>query len=312
MSKWDKILVTKIWRVFKIEKIYDILNKFYNKLYDQFLMENKIKNDSLLFSLLEVKSNVRFRAIRSSSISEDKLDTIILNELLTANFIKCSDESQKYVITALGIWEIERELKGYTVESILAFLDKKYLDFEETSKNLTDKERVILFSMFCARTFSENSTIDLKKNEFILNAWERIIENCKDELYKLKIIKKINKEELFGKKGNEHIVSHLIRHTDSLPKKVGGIYRAPGKQKYFLALYKENSLQMDSLESLIGLIFNSKDKIPIEEINEIFKFANEIAYTEAPHIFDSDSHIFASTEFDDKIKNAIRRALLLN
>lgn len=287
------------------------LKRFYDKLYEHMLMENKLKNNSILLSFLDVKSNVRYRALDYASISSHKVPRPILVNLLRNNLIRPSDELNKYTITAKGVWSIEKNKNSITEEMIIEYLDSKFFDVYLGNKTLTDKEKIILFTMISARTFSKNSPIDLKKDEYALDAWKRIIDKCYKKLYEMRIVKKMNEEKLYGKKGNEHIVSNLIRHTDSLPKKTKGIYKAAGRQKYYLDIYSKDIISKESLIYIIDLIFNSRKDLHMEDIDEINTFCTKIAYEEAPYIHDIEKHVFTSPEYDDIIRNAIKEALLL-
>jgi len=287
------------------------LQELYDNLYHNFFLENKMKNKSLLISLLTVKSNTRFRAINSSSISNEKIPQSILYELKRNSFIKDSSEINKSTLTVKGIWEIEKKEYKFAEQTLLDFIEQKYFHFIASGRGLNDKERIILFAMICARTFSEKSPINLKPNEFILDAWKKIIDSCNIQLYKYRIIKKMSQEQLYGKKGNEHIISNLIRHTDSLPKKVRGIFTAPGKQNYYLNFDLNEKILLESLEFIIKTIFSKKEEFSFDEINDLNQFCKDIAYNEAPHIFDMKEHKFASYKYDDIIKEAMSNALFL-
>ena len=78
--------------------------------------------------------------------------------------------------------------------------------------------------MIAARAFSSESAIDLKTSDKTLDVMREIIDGTYKLLSSLKVVTKLQIEELYGKKGNEHEVSNLIRHTDSLPRLTRGIY----------------------------------------------------------------------------------------
>ncbi len=286
------------------------LKRFYDKLYDNLLFENKLKKDSILLSFFDIKSNVRYRALEFAAISTENIPEILLSSLIKDNLIRPSDEINKYTITAKGVWVIEKNNKKITEDSIIAQMDEKFFDVYLDNKTLSDKEKVILFSMISARAFSEEAPIDLKKDEYALDAWKRILDNSYNKLHEMKLIKKMNEEELYGKKGNEHNVSNLLRHTDSLPKKTKGLYKVKVPQKYYLDIYSDNFLSKEKLEYLINIIFTTKKNIRIETIDEISNFCLKIAYEEAHNIFNFESHTFISPDFDDVVKDALKEVLL--
>ena len=293
-------------RISELDKPY--LQLLYKKLNDTMLVENRLREDSLILSILQLKSNDRHDVLEKASISNERIPMPVLVDMKRRNLIRESDEVNKYIITAKGIWIIEKDKGKISAESIINFLDEKFFDVSLKGKGLTDKEKVILLAMLAARTFSEQSPIDLKKDEFVLDAWERIINKSNNLLYELKVIKKMNKNQLYGKKGNEHIVSNLIRHTDSLRKKIKRLYNAPGNQKYYLSLYDNNDLSTESLEYIIRKIFDDKE-FSYDFIEKIINFSQKIAYDEAANVHDFEKHIFASPIFDDKIKHTIEEAL---
>lgn len=287
------------------------LKRFYDKLYENLLFENKLKKESILISFLELKSNSRYTFLESAAISEEKIPEIILLDLKRNNLVRPSDEVNKYTITGKGVWKVEKNRKRVTEDIIVDYLDKKKFDFYSSNKKLSDKEKIILFSMISARTFSEESPIDLKKDEYTLNAWKRIIYESYSKLNELKLVKKLSEEQLYGKKGNEHKVSNLIRHTDSLPKKTKATFKAKGKQKYFLDIFFKNSLSKEKLTHIVNIIFNLDKNNSTELVEEINDFCLKIAYEEAPYIYDLENHLFSSPEYDDIVKDAIREAILL-
>lgn len=286
-----------------------LLFLFYNNLYKIMLGENKLKGDSIILSFFQLTSNVRHDLLEMASISAERIPISILKEFKRKNLVRDSDEINKLIVSAKGIWIIENDQKKLSIENIIVFLDEKFFDVSLKDKGITDKEKAILFVMIATRTFSIESPIDLKKDDYVLDAWERIIDECSKFLGELNVIKKMNKTQLYGKKGTEHIVSNLIRHTDSLPKKIKRLYNAPGNQQYFLDLYDNNEFLTDALEFLLKTIFDSME-FNYDTIEKIINFCQRIAYDEAANVHDFKKHIFALPRFDDKIRYAIEKALL--
>ena len=99
--------------------------------------------------------------------------------------------------------------------------------------------------MLTTRSISESGCMDLLKNDFTLRVWEKILKDCYLFLQKENIIKDMNDEELFGKYKIEDKVSHLIRDTDSIPKKTKCIFMAIGKQKYYLNVFNYNKIELN-------------------------------------------------------------------
>jgi len=288
------------------------LKKFYDKLYDNLVMKKKLKNSSVLISFLEIKSNVRFRLLSESSIPCFKIPREALTNLLTRRLIRGTDEIDNYTITARGVWEYENGKNIIDEVFLIKYLDKKFFGFEDSQKSLSDKEKIILFSMIAARTFSKKSPIDLKKDETTNNIWQDILYNASEKLKSLDIISEKNQKEFHGKlyapKGNEHPVSNIIRHSDQLPKKTKGLYKAPGEQKYYLDIYKDSKISKENLSYLFWLIFD--DKLSDTVIEEVVNFCREIAYDKNIYIFNLQEHIFSRPEYDDIIRDSIRDSII--
>lgn len=288
------------------EEIKQHLKKFYDELYTDLLVDKKLKRNSVLISFFEMKSNDRYRFLEGAAVESFNLPETMLFSLISEGLLRESDELHKYTITAKGIWVVERDSKINECE-LIDYIDEKLFKISLSNKKLTDKERIILLAMICGRTFTINSPIDLKKDNYTLDGWKRIIDDCSKLLFDLKIINKMSQEQLYGKKGNEHIVSHLIRHTDSLPKKTKGIYKAPGQQKYFLDIASDNVISKDKLTYILSLIFSSDGVFEIESIYKVRDFCLNIAYQEASLIFEMKDHIFAAPEYDDILNEAIQQ-----
>ncbi|MEM3445097.1 MAG: hypothetical protein QW115_03915, partial [Thermoplasmata archaeon] len=255
-----------------------------------------------------------YNLLKSAAISSQDINDTILRELLKEGLLQGSDEINKYTITAKGIWIVEKNENKVSEEKLIHFLNSKYFSqpLSTGRKPLSEREKVIIFSMIAGRAFSIESPVDLKKDEYAKNAWKRILDNCSSKLHQCGVIKKMDEKKLYGKEGNEHPVSNLIRHTDSLPKKTKGIYTAAGQQKYYLDIYlkDKNALSKDALVFLIRLIFgNSQNEVTnIQNYEEVYEFCRDMAYEEAKYLYDLDKLHFVSPTFDDTIKEAFRDA----
>lgn len=286
----------------------DFLEKFYQKLYDNLEKINKLKENSIIISFLYIKSNDQYRLLNESSIFSYKIPKEIINNLQDRKLIRNTDTLNNFVITAKGIWDIENKKNILNEIKLINYIDNKFFNvYKLSEKPLTDKQKVILFSMLAARTFSEKSSIDLKKDESVMNTWKEIVDKSYEKLTSLHIISELDKDDLFGKKenkGNEKPVSHLYRHTDELPKKTRGLFKAIGKQKYFLDVSKDSEISKDSLGFLFKQIFESK-VLSLTEINEIDTFCQEIAFTKNIYVFDPREHIFSKPEYDEIIRETL-------
>ena len=88
------------------------------------------------------------------------------------------------------------------------------------------KGKVIVMSLIVGRAFSKNTSLDLHY-EFGRNSWIDLFDRVYDFLDELNVelsLGKIKKwKDVWMHKGNESPLSHLVRHTDALPKKINSI-----------------------------------------------------------------------------------------
>ncbi len=288
---------------------FDIIHMLYNNLFTNLVIDKKLKKDSILISFLDLKSNSRYRVLNDSSenlINENREE---LSYLINKGLIRNSEEINRYVITAKGIWEVEKD--NVSIHDVIGFIDSKYFDISLGSSSIRDKEKVIIMCFIAARAFSLNSAIDLHKDDYTLDSCKRIIDKCYTELNKVGLVKKMSESELYPKSGNEHIVSNLIRHTDSLPKKTKGIFNAAGSQKYYLDVIQNNHIDIEKLSFLVKCVYSENLDIKYEDIRRAYNLCSEIAYQEASYLFDDISCTFTTPEYDDVIFSAFKQAILL-
>ncbi len=116
------------------------LYKFYDRLYDNFIMfEKKMKNKSILISFLKTTKNSRNKLISESSLSSSKIPRNVLNLLLTEKLIQSNDDINKFVISAKGVWVVEKEKEIINEDIFLNYVNEEY--FIEKIKPLNSKEK---------------------------------------------------------------------------------------------------------------------------------------------------------------------------
>lgn len=286
------------------------LQKFYNKLKENLILKNKHKYESLIHSFLEVTSNTRYLILNESSIEKNKVPNNVLDYLLNKDLIRPTDDIGYFTITAQGIWQIETEINNFDYKSIVEFLDKKFFSLFNNTKNLSEKEKIIILSMIAIRSFSSSTALNLKIADNILSNMKDLIKDTYDLLKSFHVIKDLKKDNLFGAKGNEHPVSNLIRHTVDLPKKTRGIYTAIGYQKYYLNLFKNNEVSKIELSFLLWLIFGEGTNLKIED--EVNNFCLENAYTKGIYLFKKENLNFINPKYDDIVKDAFLEMTINN
>lgn len=289
------------------ESVRHYLYKFYDALYDNFIIsEKKIKNKSILISFLSTTKNSRNKLISESSLSSSKIPNNVLNLLLSEKLIQSNNDINKFVISAKGVWVVEKEKRIVNEEIFLNYINGEY--FVEKIKPLNSKEKIILFSMIAARTFSEKSAIDLKKNSSIADSWKDIIDLSAEKLNSIGVVSKKDIEDLYGKQGNEHLVSKLFRHNNYLASKIKQLYESPGEYKYYLNIYENSQLSEDKLSYLLWEVFAGN--LSDQEKDEIIHFLNDISSKKSIFVFELSEHIFSMPKYDVIIEDCLMDSII--
>ena len=284
------------------EEYFKFLQKFYRKLQENLKFKNKLKNGSVFSTFMDIKSNPRYSFLKEASLEANKIPKLVLEYLLSKEYIRAIDKLDFYTITAKGVWEVETKEFNFNHNTLINILDEKLFSLFKQSGSITDKEKVILLSMITIRAFSEKTFLDLKIGDTILSEMEGLIKDSYNILKTQGFISTLKKEMIFGAKGNEHPVSNLIRHTDGLHKKTKGIYTAIGNQKYYLNLFKNNQISKNDLSYIIWLIFGNKVTWSAEEAINDFCIKN--AYGKGIYLYNSNNLIFINPQYDNIIKDA--------
>lgn len=284
--------------------INDQLATIYTSLREYLQLKRKLKDNSVLVSFINVKSNDAYKLLAGSAIKRTRLPKNIFETLLSRGFIRVAGEPDKVVITAKGIWEIESRNGTINNDILIDRIDGKFLDIFKEGGRLTEKDKVILLGMISVRSFSRESALDLKKGESVLSYLQSLLQSSFELLSRNNVVLKLKLEDLFGAQGNEHPVSHLIRHTDALLKRTWGIYKTLGQQKYYLDLFDGDRISEDKLIMLFGLIFGSAMTIGLK--TEVRDFCDKNAYDNRSYVlFDMKTHRFAKPIYDEQIEDAL-------
>lgn len=278
---------------------------YYDSLLSQ-LMESKKyrKNTSLLTSMMNLKSNVRHDIIQKAALVTSNIPKNIFEDLLSKQYVQNLDHEVGYAITARGVHYYEETSGSYSVEELITYIDDKFFIINKADTRLSDKEKVIILFFIGIRAYSEKSVLDLKMDKRYLEDIETMLIDCYNFLLNEQIIKTLEKEDLFGKSGNEHPVSNIIRHTDALPKKTKGLFKAPGNQKYYINLSKNEELNLPYFSYLMWQILGND--YPISKITTVIEFLKEFGYRPTTgRIFDVNKHVYQHPKYDKQIEDAI-------
>ena len=286
--------------------------KYLSRLYDSYResleARKKLKFESALISSLSVKNNERFRAMKDASKPLNKIPSEILLELKTKEFIRNIDDVSSYTITAKGIWEIEKDRGLLDEDGMLSFIDKNYFDLFEAGKPLTEREKVIVFALLSARAFSEESSADMRKDDSVKDAWKDVMISSYNELKKLGVMDKLLLEDLMPQSGIEHPASHLIRHTDSLPRKTMAIFTAGGRNRYYLDVTDEDAVSNDKLAYLFWLVLGSS--ATPDNVELIHQYCTKVAYDAGIYVYDMAEHKYSSPKYDAILRDGLATSII--
>ena len=241
-----------------------VLSQMYRS-YEKWIKENKkYKGNSVLFSALKMTKNSRHEFLRTTA--EEYIDKPTASRLVEIGLIRKTDEHDKYAFTGKGLEYTEVEILHNT--NYFNALDEEYFNiFEDVS--ISDRERIILMTMVAMRTFSEKATIDLKEAAEVQDQWWDIMLTINDVLIKHEIIKASSSLRTIEiKSGIEHPASHIIRHSDRLPRATKGIFGKTGNNAYYLSIAVGNKIYAERLADILELIFReNRDPLMWSEIS---------------------------------------------
>ncbi len=285
----------------------DTLRIFYKQLHDNILTEEKkpLKNSSVFWTLICITDKKREKIINQSSINKKMLPSVDYFELLNLGYIKKHDNPAKYsdyILTAKGLWTIEKEINNFTDDTLIEFIQAKDFDFKCKTEPLDDKDKMALFSLICCRCFSQEYCMYLS-NDLVSNNWSEIFSKSFEFLNDRNILKKKyqNYEQLIEKKGTEHPIQYLMRRRNDLSIKSDHIFQNSGKKKYFLDILEDKVIIKDKLKLIFKLIFNSINSYKLFE--DIIEFSSNIAYNKVKEVLDEFDLV--TSDYDDQIKKSL-------
>lgn len=273
-------------------------------MYDN-LVENirkERKKMSVWEYIFNVKNNTRYDKLYSSAIGY--LANSVVAELKSEQLIRDSKDVNMYILTARGVLFAETIQGIETSEILMKIIDERFFKIEYGK--VSDRHKIILFSMLMIRCFSIECCIDAKKDSFVKDKWFDIFLKAEGKLKEFNVIDRSKSIADLGKKsGIEHPMSNLIRHTDDLSKKVKMLYdNSSGDNRYFLnILYPDGEVNPDNLEYMLEVIF--EDKIDYSMIDDLSNFLNDSTRSEAIYVLDLNNKNFLDAHYDELFENAL-------
>lgn len=287
--------------------VFFLKKNFYDPLYTKLADNRELKENSIILSLLIRTSNTRYDYLKKFSYKATSSEKDIIDILISKQYIRFTDEHNKYQITAYGVWEIEKDVVRF--EKLLEIFDNKYFNVFSINKPLTDKEKIALFAMVSVRTFSEICPLNRENGEHALEYWKEIVDKSYHFLKTNGIVKDV---DLYKKDHIEHPVVYLFRRLNELTKKTRNIFKSYSNVAY-LDLYNPETdvFDSDGLSYLFWKIFGNN--LDITNQQTIFEFCDNIVKEYKAVIFNDkefEAHIFSRIDYDTIIRDSLFKANL--
>lgn len=276
--------------------------QFYDIIYQNLDNENKLVEGSVFKRLLRSWSNQILEYLDNASVSSEKVDPLVLNELIEKGFVRGGSEFSKYVLTAKGVWEIEALLEKIDLQLLLDYIDRNNC-FVKWGGNLSSKEKVVILSLISLRAFYEKTPLNRKNgtrsldniNEVTTKSINFLRENVKD--FNLKL----------PEEAREGPVNSIFARLQDLPKNTRGLYKFE-PFKCWLDIYSEetNKVSEEKLAYLLWKVFGGN--LSFEKQNIINRFCNDILYDHKNYVYNSkeiESFIFSDIAYQNTISNSL-------
>lgn len=286
--------------------IFFLQKNFYDPLYAKLSENKELNENSIILSLFTRTSNTRYDYLKKFSYEANQSDRDIIDILLSKQFIRFTDEHNKYQITAYGVWEIEKDIVRF--EKLLEIFDNKYFNVFSKNKPLNDKEKIGLFALISVRSFSEKCPLNRENGETAMGYWKEIVDKSYHFLKSEGIVKDV---DLYKKDHIEPPVVYLFRRLNELTKRTRNIFKNSSNNQAYLNLYNHETQYFDGdgLCYLFWKIFGNN--LDIQKQKKISEFCNKMVKEYKAVIFNDiefESHIFSKIDYDEILKDCLFKA----
>ena len=242
-------------------------------------------------------SNTIKRALLASSYDSKTTKSGVMNTLCEDGYVR-EISPGKYVLTAKGIIYVEFKLHPLEVEHYINWIDREYLQMDMGP--ISDKNRVILLSLFAARCFSETSCATYS-DTIHEQAFLELLNDCDQFLTLHGLIKP---DSLNANSKSKSRVSSILNQIDKLPSSTGMKFTAAGDKKYYLNVLNNGGIDRQSITFITKIIMG--DNPSLDNIQELEEFCNQ-SYREYGFVF-SNSNQFDDAKSRFQLKNGMEDA----
>jgi hypothetical protein len=285
---------------------------FYNVLYSNLKKKTQLKINSAFITLIQANHNTVLSIIKDSAIPPGTISPLILQGLVDKKMIKKNFEGDGYIITARGIWTVEKSKDIINELNLVDYFDEtkfsiKYDGISEKINKEYIREQITLFGLISARAFSKESCVNLQSKFNLKDYWKEILDKSSQKLVELKIITENEKMTLYSRAKYEDPVPSLFTRLPKLMQYTKLIYNFDGDLHYWLEMPESDEIFIEKLAGLFSLIF--KDKLNYENLDPIYEFCCEISYTMSVYVFNSEIHTFSTPKYDKLLKDALLKCI---
>ena len=292
-----------------IEQLTSTETKMLEKLYER--LRNKAKEessleDSLFLSFEKRSSTTRENILSNSALESDYINSNVAEKLVEGKLIREVDD--EYILTAKGVWKVERDKNILKDEKIISHFDKRMFDElegKDLSKKNIDRGRVALLAMIAGRCFSKDAKMDLD-NEEKADIWKEITDDSFKLLKEMGLLtSSLEKDELYFS-GNKTPVEGITRRaklaaaTDNIYKSISG-----RGTKYYLDVIENGEVQEEKLQKLFDVVFGDEN-VSYSGKKKIKDFCSEISNSKSIYLYDSNTEDFSSLRYSKKIRSSLR------
>lgn len=290
------------------DSVDDNLNQFYDLIFANLKKKNLLKKNSVFITFIEATHNTVLETILRSAIPAEVIPFDSLKKLEEEKLIKKDEDPSKYLISARGIWAVEKN-KGIINEYLLVdYLENKKCSFSfEKPQEKDYRLKVILFSLIAARAFSKDSWVDLTEKSDLHEYWKKIFDLSAKKLSEMEIITDKNRKNLYSRSSSEPPVLGLVRRLPDIKPRTRNIYQDDKSKHYWFDLPESDDDFIDTIAWLFSLIFN--DRLSFDNLEEIHKYCCEMSHDYSLYVFDLDKHKFSTPKYDRLIKDALKMGI---
>lgn len=284
------------------------LEKYYKELRENLIKEGALKDNSVFTSLMRKTSNPRKDVLLDSGLPSIRFQYDQISYLESQGFLQRIEgglNDDKYVLTAKGIWYLDKENYDLSEDDLISFIQETDFEFESKVKSLSSNEKLVILSLIGIRCFSEVSVMDINNDKFEKN-WVQVFEESYHFLVDNGTMKK--KKSLLKERGRSSNVEWIMRRVNSLPKKTSYIYKYTGNKTYYLDLGDEDdeSINEKKLQHLFELLFRDV-KLNTSLIRATSDFCKELAYDKSRYV--KKDSLFINSSIDKTIYDSLKKSL---